>query len=191
LSVIDIALKIKAKNGALQTFIDENGWTQAEFARQVGVAPAEVGRWFNMKGYPHDAQIMLRVAILVGRLLEELFPPELMDRDWLTGTRNWTLHREVDLECLPIHHMTALPAPSDDVDAFALKEAIQGALTTLTPREETIVKMRVGLVDNVVQTYEEIGEIFGLTTERIRQIEYKALRKLKHPARKKLLEDFI
>jgi RNA polymerase sigma factor (sigma-70 family) len=191
LSVIDIALKIKAKNGILQSFIDREGWSQSEFARNVDVGATEVGRWFNMKGYPRDAETMLRVSNLVGKSPEEIFPPELMDTDWLTGARDWTLHREVDIECLPIHHMTALPAAPDDVEGFALKEAIQSTLATLTPREETVIKMRVGLVDNIVQTYEEIGEIFGLTTERIRQIEYKALRKLKHPARKKLLEDFI
>ena len=191
MGVIDIALKIKAKNGVLQAFIDEKGWSQSEFARQVGVTPGEAGRWFNMKDYPRNAETMLRVAMLLDKSPEELFPPELMDKDWLTGVRDWTLHREIDFECLPIHHMTALPAPPDDVEGFALKEVIHDALASLTPREETIIKMRVGLVDNVEHTYEEIGEHFGLTTTRIRQLEHRALRKLRHPSRKQKLNDFI
>jgi len=72
----------------------------------------------------------------------------------------------------------------------SLREEIDRALSTLTPREEKIVRMRLGIGETTDFTLEEVGDTFGLTRERIRQIEAKALRKLKHPSRRKRLEAF-
>ena len=73
----------------------------------------------------------------------------------------------------------------------SLKEEIDKVLSTLTPREEKIIRMRLGIGENADSTLEEVGDVFGLTRERIRQIEAKALRKLQHPSRKKRLESFV
>jgi RNA polymerase primary sigma factor len=72
----------------------------------------------------------------------------------------------------------------------SLKEEIDKVLSTLTPREEKVIRMRLGIGEKTDSTLEEVGDIFGLTRERIRQIEAKALRKLQHPSRRKRLESF-
>ena len=73
---------------------------------------------------------------------------------------------------------------------ISLKEEIDKVLSTLTPREEKVIRMRLGIGEKTDYTLEEVGDVFGLTRERIRQIEAKALRKLKHPSRQKRLESF-
>jgi RNA polymerase primary sigma factor len=83
-----------------------------------------------------------------------------------------------------------LPSPPDTVIHINLREKIEGALKTLTEREAKILKMRFGLGDGNEHTLEEVGQQFKVTRERIRQIEAKALRKLKHPSRSRKLKSF-
>ena len=72
-----------------------------------------------------------------------------------------------------------------------LKEQLSEVLKTLTPREEKVLSLRFGLEDGNPKTLEEVGKEFNVTRERIRQIEAKALRKLRHPSRSKKLKDFL
>ncbi len=81
--------------------------------------------------------------------------------------------------------------PSDSVAATMLKEQLMGVLDTLTPREEKVLRLRYGIDDGKPRTLEEVGKEFNVTRERIRQIEAKALRKLRHPSRSKKLKDFL
>ena len=81
--------------------------------------------------------------------------------------------------------------PADLANAALMKEQIQKALSTLTDRERRVLELRYGLDDGRPRTLEEVGQEFGVTRERIRQIEAKALRKLRHPARGKILKDFV
>ena len=81
--------------------------------------------------------------------------------------------------------------PSDMVSFTMLKEQLLGVLDTLTPREEKVLRLRYGIDDGRPRTLEEVGKEFNVTRERIRQIEAKALRKLRHPSRSKKLRDFI
>ena len=82
-------------------------------------------------------------------------------------------------------------APTDAVSYTMLKEQLLGVLDTLTPREEKVLRLRYGLDDGRPRTLEEVGKEFNVTRERIRQIEAKALRKLRHPSRSKRLKDFL
>ncbi len=82
-------------------------------------------------------------------------------------------------------------APTDSVSVTMLKEQLLGVLDTLTPREEKVLRLRYGLDDGRPRTLEEVGKEFNVTRERIRQIEAKALRKLRHPSRSKRLKDFL
>ncbi|CAM3615972.1 RNA polymerase sigma factor RpoD [Marinicrinis lubricantis] len=82
-------------------------------------------------------------------------------------------------------------APSDAADYEILKEQLESVLDTLTEREENVLRLRFGLDDGRTRTLEEVGKVFGVTRERIRQIEAKALRKLRHPSRSKRLKDFL
>ncbi len=81
--------------------------------------------------------------------------------------------------------------PSDSVSSTMLKETLIGVLSTLTPREEKVLRLRYGVDDGRPRTLEEVGKEFNVTRERIRQIEAKALRKLRHPSRSKHLKDFL
>ncbi len=83
------------------------------------------------------------------------------------------------------------PEPVEAISAEDLKSHLQEILETLSPREREVLILRFGLEDGRPRTLEEVGQSFGVTRERIRQIESKALRKLRHPIRKKLLEDFL
>lgn len=83
------------------------------------------------------------------------------------------------------------PAPAEVVAGTLLKEQLMDVLDTLTPREEKVLRLRFGLDDGKARTLEEVGREFAVTRERIRQIEAKALRKLRHPSRSKKLKDFL
>ena len=83
------------------------------------------------------------------------------------------------------------PAPTDVASHTLLKEQLAEVLGTLTEREEKVLKLRFGLADGRSRTLEEVGKEFNVTRERIRQIEAKALRKLRHPSRSKRLKDFL
>ncbi|MBR1654358.1 MAG: RNA polymerase sigma factor RpoD [Clostridia bacterium] len=83
------------------------------------------------------------------------------------------------------------PAPQDSVAYTLLKEQLEEVMNTLTPREAKVLKLRFGLEDGKARTLEEVGKEFMVTRERIRQIEAKALRKLRHPSRSKKLKDYM
>lgn len=83
------------------------------------------------------------------------------------------------------------PSPSEQAADVLLREHIEEVMTTLTPREAKVLKLRFGLQDGRMRTLEEVGKEFAVTRERIRQIEAKALRKLRHPSRSKRLKDFM
>ena len=82
-------------------------------------------------------------------------------------------------------------SPSDAVISINLQEQTASLLKTLTPREEKVIKLRFGLEDGSEHTLEEVGHSFEVTRERIRQIEAKALRKLRHPSRSRSLRTFL
>ena len=83
------------------------------------------------------------------------------------------------------------PAPAEAAAFTLLKEQLMGVLDTLTSREEKVLRLRFGLDDGRARTLEEVGKEFNVTRERIRQIEAKALRKLRHPSRSKKLKDYL
>jgi RNA polymerase primary sigma factor len=82
-------------------------------------------------------------------------------------------------------------SPEEYATIEMLKEELSSVLMTLTDREEQVLRLRFGLNDGQCRTLEEVGQIFNVTRERIRQIEAKALRKLRHPSRSRKLKDFL
>ncbi len=83
------------------------------------------------------------------------------------------------------------PAPAEAASYFLLREQLEEVLDTLSDREKKVLRLRFGLDDGRARTLEEVGQEFGVTRERIRQIEAKALRKLRHPSRSKKLKDYL
>ena len=83
------------------------------------------------------------------------------------------------------------PAPADAATFQLLREQVEDVLGTLSERERRVLQLRFGLEDGRSRTLEEVGRDFGVTRERIRQIEAKALRKLRHPSRSRKLRDFL
>ena len=81
--------------------------------------------------------------------------------------------------------------PAEETSYTMLREQLEEVLSTLTEREKQVLQMRFGLLDGKPHTLEEVGSEFEVTRERIRQIESKALRKLRHPSRSKKLRDFL
>ena len=81
-------------------------------------------------------------------------------------------------------------SPTEFTSKTMLREALYDVMSNLTEREERVLKLRYGLDDNKPRTLEEVGKEFGVTRERIRQIEAKAIKKLKHPTKQKKLDDF-
>ena len=82
-------------------------------------------------------------------------------------------------------------SPADAASTLVLREQLESVLDTLTERERDVLKLRFGLDDGYQRTLEEVGHIFKVTRERIRQIEAKALKKLKHPSRSRKLRDYL
>ena len=85
----------------------------------------------------------------------------------------------------------AVSAPTEDTSKELLKQQLLEVLGTLSPREQKVIELRFGLRDGKPRTLETVGREFGVTRERIRQIEAKAIRKLRHPTRAKLLKDYL
>jgi RNA polymerase primary sigma factor len=85
----------------------------------------------------------------------------------------------------------SLPGPADQASRHLLKEQMNEILSGLSDRERKVLEMRFGLKDGTARTLEEVGQEFGVTRERIRQIEAKALRKLRHPIRSRKLRDYL
>jgi RNA polymerase primary sigma factor len=83
------------------------------------------------------------------------------------------------------------PSPLDAASREMLREQVRNALSSLTEREREVIELRFGLVDGKDQTLEEVSRYFDVTRERIRQIEAKALRKLRHPSRSRPLRDYL
>ncbi len=82
-------------------------------------------------------------------------------------------------------------SPASAAEDLIMQEQVESVLKTLSPREETVLRLRFGIGDGYQRTLEEVGNRFGVTRERVRQIETKALKKLRHPTRCKKLRDFI
>ena len=84
-----------------------------------------------------------------------------------------------------------MPVPAEAAAATLLKEQLNEVLDTLTDREQKVLRLRFGMTDGRARTLEEVGKEFDVTRERIRQIEAKALRKLRHPSRSRKLRDYL
>jgi RNA polymerase sigma factor (sigma-70 family) len=170
----------------------ERGLTQKQMAEEIGVGHATYNQIETLHHIPCDYSLD-KVCAYFGKSKEELFP------DWakviFIEDRKPTI-RTMDVTPLSLNTPEVLQLSSpdsleDDYDREHLKEGIKNALETINAREKKVLEMRFGLEDGVTMGLEEVGKEFGVTRERIRQIEAKALRKLRHPSRALGLRSFV
>ena len=164
------------------------------FCRLHDLNYGEVCDLLNLRRGPLDPKgcirrVCERIANVVGATVEYLFPAELYAITWPDRLVAEVSHDR--FLALRAHPTLLLPPAQDDaIEARELRDALTNALGTITPREEMVLRMRFGLDDGAEMTFSAIAKTFGRTTERIRQIEARALRKLRHASRVKKLEPF-
>ena len=168
------------------------GYTMAKLAEIAGCHIAYLYAVGSFRVYPNE-RIRDRICIALEVSEEILFPSELRKMRLLKQPEPVA----ITARQLRAADLLALPAPSmedeidDKVGNDLLREQIEEILHTLDPRERKVLELRFGLKDGRSRTLEEVGREFGRTRERIRAIEGKALRKLRHPSRSRKLKDFL
>lgn len=178
-------------------------WIRQAVTRAI----ADQGRTIRVPVHMSDR---IRKLYRVSRELEQLFgreptPKEIATKMDLTAQKvRWMLRisrrplslekpvgEDGDSELGSFIEDEDTPAPTDTATHDLLRKELENALATISPREARILRLRFGLIDGRAHTLEELGQKFGLTRERIRQIEGEALRRLRHPSRARRLKDYL
>ena len=143
-----------------------------EIEQESGVRPTpeELAEEFDLE--PRKVQWMLRVS-------------------WQPLSLERPVGEDEDSELSNFIEDDHTPTPADTTHQMLLRDRLEESLSTLSPREVRILRMRFGLLNGRSYTLEEVGKKFGLTRERIRQIEGQALRRLRHPSRSRALRDYL
>lgn len=188
-----VGVRASAYNWRMRQARFAKGWTQKDLAMVVGVNPSaitavETLRRSYRRSTPITSELLQEIADALEEPIETLFPhwvPSHKVRQAVSGDVALTLSS------------LALIGDASDVDLIRttlqgqLQQAISRALDTLLPIERKVLDLRFGITDRKSRTLEEVGQEFNFTRERIRQIEAKALRKLRHPSRSRVLQEFI
>jgi len=162
--------------------------TSEEIALEMGLLPeqieAEIRECLSMRIplHPHLVTELERCAIKVREIMKASQEPVSLETP---------IGEEEDSHLGDFIEDHAAQAPADAASHQLLKEQVEGVLDSLTYRERRVLQLRFGLEDGRSRTLEEVGREFGVTRERVRQIEAKALRKLRHPSRSKKLKDYL
>ena len=141
--------------------------------------------WHKLGREPNDNELAWEAGISVARV------HELREISRKPTSLNVPVNEDEDATLADFVEDKDVPRVFDDVSFVLMREVLEEILRTLTQREEKVLRLRFGLDDGRARTLEEVSESFNVTRERIRQIEVKALRKLRHPARSKKLKDFL
>jgi len=197
-----VRLQLIPRNARLVDARKEKGWTQKQLGDLVGLHPSHISAIEVLRLIPNEF-IMGEVATALEKSTEYLFPDSLMTalqegvfRERITDLAEANvilLTEAVQARLLPqvATHEEVFEDAEDRIDIGIIREQIEKILPTLVPREEKVIRMRFGLDDDCPLTLEEVGREFGVNRERIRQIEAKALRKLRHPSRSKKLKSCL
>jgi len=183
--------------------------SQSALGRHLGLHPSEIGLWINLRGVPpseavegsarwtedYIMQLEGKLLALTGKSWEELFPPELRNNTEFLCSQK-TIEKTAYLRASALEHYARatterLSSPGNHDGGDKLRSDLNSAIKTLSYREREIIKLRYGLGDGYSYTLEEVGHIFKVSKDRIRQIEDKAIRKLQQPNRAGLLADHL
>lgn len=192
-----VRLRLITHNARLVDTRKERGMTQLDMVRVAGIPCHRLQNIENLRVIPTEDE-MIKIACTLEKPIDYLFPEELLSAVE-TGVFS---RRKVELAAPEVISLTeaqqlrllsggGLDMVEEKIDRELLAKKVTEVLRTLAPKEQLIVKLRFGLDGNGTKTFEKVGMEFGLTRERIRQIEAKALRKLRHPSRSQKLKDYL
>lgn len=192
-----VRLRLTTHNARLVDARKERYITQAAMATMLGWSQTCLSQIELLRRQPTEDE-MIDIACILEKPIDYLFPDELLSAVE-TGVFS---KRKVELSGPQVIYLTqamrqalitdgGLDAVEDAVDGRLLPERLCEVLGTLAPREQRVLALRFGLENEGSRTLEEVGTEIGVTRERIRQIEAKALRKLRHPRRSRKLKDFL
>ena len=182
-------LHVKVKNNYLFTVMERAGyWSVSELCHASGLHQTDVGRVANLKVSLYNTRgeirpIFTRLSRVLRCLPEDLIPPQHSDAALPVNTGNVEISFEEIQTLLPGYTVEAPLLPDAVIEQHELAAALESLIDTLTPREKRIIERRFGLDGEEPCTLEVLGKEFGVTRDRIRQIEQRALRRLKHPRR--------
>lgn len=188
----DYNVKIKVRNNYLLERMREYGInTNSELARAAGITPSQAGEFMNLKVSPFNNKGELKPAAqkicdVLCTFVEDIFPPQHLHNPLKTNAG------EVELS---ICEVSRLLTPETEPDKIAeIGEAVDmitKLVGSLTQRQQKVINQRFGFEGEVPKTCAEIGREMGITKERVKQIEHKALRELRHPVRSGELRQFL
>jgi len=194
----DLLAVTRFKNARLADAVENYGGAKI-VADMCDINVNAVYSFVNLRDNPWKKRGLAPTAQALSNLLEisaeELFPPQLYFMG-LPATVERTFSSAQIIPMLEARKLKLLPEAvepnyEEPLDRETLHSRVDDVLHTLTPREEMIISMRFGLDGNGEHTLEEVGKVFSVSRDRIRQIEAKGLRKLRHPARMKHLRPFL
>ena len=187
----DYLVTITVKNNVLLQAMRDNGiFTATELSRQSGVNQQVIGCYLNLKATPtYENGIfkstVIKISKTLKRLPEDLFPPQhlmkKLDKNKVS----------VELDLIDVENIIEYKNPDELLEFKEMKSAIALSLSMLSEREKSVLEYRTGLNGAEEKTLEECGDIFGITRQRVRQIEGRAYRKLRHPTRSNGLQEYI
>ena len=185
-----LGLRLSAFNWHLWQQRQKMGLSQKSLSLLISKDVQWVSRVETLRQKPSREEAE-ELASALSTTVEELFPLEVLDRysSQLPSTVRFAIPATVLL--LPSSEPEAPIQIDEAINQSELQQVIQNALSTLAPRERKVLELRFGLEDGCSRTLEETGREFHVANERIRQIEAKALRKLRHPSRSNGLKPFI
>lgn len=193
-----VRLGFIAYNARLVDARKQRGWTQKDLSALAGLAPSYLGHIETLRMIPSQ-EVMDEISAALDLSRDYLFPETLIgaQREGLFDHRVAYLEEQDIISLTEGRRARLLPPNITDeellnsIDQAMLKQQVAQTITSLTPREQKVIELRFGFVDGASQSLQAVAREFGVTKERIRQIETKALRKLRHPLRSRVLKDYL
>lgn len=188
----DYRIEIKVKNNRLLTKIEGAGYSSvAKFADTIGMNRTVIYRIVSMKSAALDEEgyyrpEALRIAKFLNCTPQDIYPPAQM-RGAMKENKAQITANANEVDSLTSSLRTLAFSPERKMILDEAKQALKAVMMTLTPKEQRILDLRYGLTYGEEKTLEEVGAMFGVSRERIRQQEMKALRKMRHPSKSKEL----
>ncbi len=191
----DFRVDIKVRNNRILERIQKSGYSSlTQFCKAIDVSYGSLSKIINLKEgiYTKRGNIrpnVIKISKIFGCDPSDLFS-EAQEMMELKTNKTFKLVSDAEVEVLLENKNKDLIEPDEVLYELQFKENLDSVLDTLTPREVKVLKLRFG-IDDDEHTLAEIGCMFDVTANRIRQIEQKALRKLRHPSRSEMLEEFL